>query len=143
MPELLGGEWSDQHKAGGRRGREGTERQCELQGLMTSPRGQVVCGRVSWHERGSQGGLEELLPPIGLHSFDDLPPLGPVLQCSPHPWSGMCAHICRSFQGDCKLLEGKDQALLILHSDIQHRVWGKARQTNTRGGSEPDVEMLP
>lgn len=90
-----------------------------------------MCGCVSRYEQGSQGGLEELLPPIGLHSFDDLPPPGSVLPCSLHTWSGMCAHTCRSFQGDCKLLAGEDQALLILHSGIQHRVWGKARQTNT------------
>ena len=35
MPELLGGERSDQHKAGGRRGREGIEQKCELQSLTT------------------------------------------------------------------------------------------------------------
>jgi len=87
-----------------------------------------VCGCVSWHEQGSQGGLGELLPPIGLHSFDDLPPPGSMLPCS-LVWD-VRSHL-QSFQGDCKLLAGEDQALLIPHSGIQHRVWGKARQTNT------------
>ena len=80
-----------------------------------------MCGCVSRHEQGGQGGLEELLPPIGFHIFDELPP-AVLPQCGPHPRSGMCAHICGSFQEDCKLLAGKDQALLILHSGIQHRV---------------------
>lgn len=82
-------------------------------------------------------------PSYGLHNFGNLPPPGPVLQCSSHPWSGMCGHSCGSFLGDYKLLAGKDQAFLTLHSGIQYGAWEKARQTNILNGSEPDVEMPP
>lgn len=41
-----------------------------------------MCGCVSRHEQGGQGGLEELLPPIGFHIFDELPP-AVLPQCAP------------------------------------------------------------